>query len=50
MYNKHKGTLLMTVAKVGNNNTFLIAFTLVEDETDGGWSFFLKNFITHIAN
>lgn len=33
----------MVVAQDGNNNIFPIAFALVEGETSGGWSFFLKN-------
>ena len=43
LYRKYKGTLLMTVAQDGKNNIFPIAFSLVEGETGGTWSFFLKN-------
>ncbi|XP_058746584.1 uncharacterized protein LOC131619513 [Vicia villosa] len=49
LYGKYKGTLLMAVAQDGNNNVFPIAFALVEGETGGGWSFFLKNLRTHVA-
>ncbi|XP_058775069.1 uncharacterized protein LOC131649320 [Vicia villosa] len=49
LYGKYKGTLLMAVAQDGNNNVFPIAFALVEGETGGGWSFFLKHLRTHVA-
>ena len=39
----------MVVAQDGNNNIFPIAFALVEGETGGAWSFFLKNLQTHVA-
>ena len=49
LYGKYKGTLLMAVAQDGNNNIFPVAFALVEGETGGAWSFFLKNLRTHVA-
>ncbi|XP_058753389.1 uncharacterized protein LOC131626586 [Vicia villosa] len=49
LYGKYKGTLLMAVAQDGNSNIFPIAFALVEGETAGGWSFFLRNLRTHVA-
>ncbi|XP_058749008.1 uncharacterized protein LOC131621962 [Vicia villosa] len=49
LYGKYKGTLLMAVAQDGNSNVFPIAFALVDGETGGGWSFFLKNLRTHVA-
>lgn len=39
----------MTMAKEDNNNIFPISFALLEGETDGGWSFFLKNLRTRVA-
>lgn len=39
----------MTVAQDDNNNIFPITFALVEGETVGGWSFFLKNIWLHVA-
>ena len=39
----------MAVAQDGNNNIFPVAFALVEGETGGAWSFFLKNLRTHVA-
>ncbi|XP_058783459.1 uncharacterized protein LOC131658146 [Vicia villosa] len=49
LYGKYKRTLLMVIAQYGNNNIFPIALTLVEGETAGGWSFFLKNLQTYIS-
>lgn len=39
----------MAVAQDGNSNVFPIAFALVEGETTGGWGFFLKNLMRHVA-
>jgi hypothetical protein len=39
----------MEVAQDGNNNIFSIAFSLVEQETAEGWSFFLRNLRLHVA-
>lgn len=49
IYGKYKGTLLMVVAQDDNSNIFLVAFALVEGETIGGWSCFLKNLKAHVA-
>lgn len=40
----------MTVTQDGNNNIFLISFSLVEGETDGGWGFFLHNLKRYVAS
>lgn len=45
-YGKYIRTLLMVAAWDGNTNTFLIAFTLVEEETKVTCSFFLKTLCT----
>ncbi|XP_058742070.1 uncharacterized protein LOC131614514 [Vicia villosa] len=50
LYGKCNGTLLMAVGQDGNINVFPIAFVLIEGETGGGWSFFLKNLRTHMSS
>ncbi|XP_012570323.1 uncharacterized protein [Cicer arietinum] len=40
---EYKGTLFLAVAQDGNKNTIPIAYALMEGETGGAWSFFLKN-------
>ncbi|XP_058784435.1 uncharacterized protein LOC131659238 [Vicia villosa] len=49
LYGKYRGTLLMVVTQDGNGNIFSIAYALVEGETEGAWSFFLKNLRLHVT-
>lgn len=49
LYGKYKGTLLLAVAQDGNKNTIPIAYALVEGETGGAWSFFLKNLRRYVT-
>ena len=39
----------MAVAQDGNGNIFPIAYAVVEGETRGAWSFFLKNLRRHVT-
>ncbi|XP_039133318.1 uncharacterized protein LOC120270392 [Dioscorea cayenensis subsp. rotundata] len=43
IYGKYKGTLLLAIAQDGNKNILPIGFAIVEGETLGGWTFFLRN-------
>ncbi|XP_058733593.1 uncharacterized protein LOC131605228 [Vicia villosa] len=49
LYGKYRGTMLMAVAQDENVNIFPIAYALVEGETGGAWSFFLKNLRLHVT-
>lgn len=49
LYGEYKGTLLMIVTQDDNINIFPVSFTLVEGETLGGWSLFIKNIRAHVA-
>ncbi|XP_039134232.1 uncharacterized protein LOC120271624 [Dioscorea cayenensis subsp. rotundata] len=43
IYGKYKGTLLLAIAQDGNKNILPIGFAIVEGETLGAWTFFLRN-------
>ncbi|XP_039129077.1 uncharacterized protein LOC120265263 [Dioscorea cayenensis subsp. rotundata] len=43
IYGKYKGTLLLAITQDGNKNILPIGFAIVEGETLGGWTFFLRN-------
>ncbi|XP_039146876.1 uncharacterized protein LOC120284146 [Dioscorea cayenensis subsp. rotundata] len=43
IYDKYKGTLLLAIAQDSNKNILPIGFAIVEGETLGAWTFFLRN-------
>jgi zinc finger SWIM domain-containing protein 3 len=46
---KYKGKLLTAVGITGNNQVFPLAFAIVDDETVGSWSWFLRHLSTHVV-
>ena len=50
LYGKYKGKLLIVIATDANNEIFLLAFEVVDDETGASWGWFLSCLWTAIRD
>lgn len=50
LYGKYSGTLLIATTQDGNSHVLPIAFAIVEGETLGAWSWFLKLIRLHVTS